>query len=461
MSRIDDLLERSADEVRQTVARMPQREVTTVAQTSTRKTYLSAAVAVAGVIVVVLLGWALFGFGGAEEVDPIEPTPTPVDPDAAPLPAAPARLEAGTFATDVLGPTFSFSVDGSAPDTWYLQVAAPGEVAISHPLSNGPGDRDIWFGYPDALSDPENPYTAGWPIDDLDGWLEANADVVLDGPTDSIVGGRPAVSVTLAGARPCRDPEGPDDVPCPTFAFDDDQGALWLVEGARFEIWWIEDVDGSPFVIAAGDSTWTDEFRADVDAVVASWASDQSEAPATAPDLGGDPDLLAERARAAAAEVGDPDLEAAIEDAIDSGLLDFSGPPDEAIVNLLEFSWLLDTTNPEPEMLDLFLAPDGGARTSYETSNTFGAGGLIVVTGEGAYEVESAEASAVADYSPSIAATSPDDAVVVEVVVSIPEIEVRAADGSVVRTVPERVSQPLAYVLVPGDTGWLIWLELA
>ncbi|MEX1286378.1 MAG: hypothetical protein AB1Z57_00415, partial [Acidimicrobiia bacterium] len=137
------------------------------------------------------------------------------------------------------------------------------------------------------------------------------------------------------------------------------------------------------------------------------------------------------------------------------------GPPEDAIVILLEFSWLLDTTNPEPEMLDLFIAADSPARADWEGSDTFGADGLIVVTGDGRYEVLNAEATPVADYSPAIAATSPDDAVVVEVVVSIPEIEVLDADGGVVRTVPARPTLELAYVLVPGDVGWLIWSELA
>lgn len=616
MSRIDDLLERSADEVRQAVARMPEREVTTVETRSTRQTYLTVAGAVAAAALVVLAAWAVFAFTGTDDVDPIEPAPTPVDADALPMPLPPGPLPAGSYATDVLGPTFGFVVTGDAvTDGWVLQVAAPGEVAISHPQSTGPGNRDIWFGHPDSLSDPADPFASGWPIDDLDGWLEANAEWVVEGPMDTTVGGRSAVQFTLAGQPRCREPQGPGDVPCPTLVFDDaEMSALFLSDNATFVVWWVEDVEGLPFVIAAGGAqAWPEDFRADVESVVASvaiepgapapdpgpstiesdadlrwegtdvngsvitvagdlpegypartwlgsellgttevgddaglhdwvldvdpavpapvhavddivsgadgptaeacgglqavvvdmdpngrlteesffrailfsdyaadraaelgctvmegpdsgnpwWEITSPDGPSSAPGPEGDTGLLAEQARAAADEVGDPELEAAIEDAIDSGLLEFSGTPEEAIVNLLGFSWLLDTTNPEPEMLDLFLATDGPARSAWEESDLFGADGLIVVTGEGEYEVEGAEAEAVADYSPSIAATSPEDAVVVEVVVSIPEIEVRGADGSAVRTVPERASQPLAYVLVPGDVGWLLWSELS
>ncbi len=282
MSRIDGLLSRSADEVRQAVAAMPDREVTTVSETSTRKTYLSVAYAVGGVIVVALLGWALFGFGGAEEVDPIQPTPTPVDPDATPLPLGAGRISTGSFATDFLGPTFSFSVDGSEPDTWYLQQALSGLVIISHPSSEDPGDRTIIFAHPKdpaELSNPDDPYRpGGWPLDDIDGWLDAAADWVVEGPADTTVGGWPATTFALAGTPSCRDPEGLDGLPCPAFVSDGEDAYL-LGDGVRNEVWWIEGVDGFPLVIIAVDSEWTDAFRADVEAIVASWAAEAPLAP--------------------------------------------------------------------------------------------------------------------------------------------------------------------------------------
>lgn len=278
MSRIDDLLTRSAAEVRDAVERMPEREVTTVETAHNRKTVLTAAGAVAGVIIVLLLGWALFGFGGREpDVPPID-DPIPVDSDAMPLPAPPARINAGTYVTDVLGPAFSFDVANyGSDDGWFLQVAGPGEVAISHPLSEGPGDRDMWFGHPDQLSDPEDPFSAGWDVGDLEGWLDANADWVVDEAIGTRVGGRQATMFTLRATNPCRDPESPGDVPCPVLVFDGDDGALWLENSVLYEVWWIHDVEGSPFVIAAGAATWTDEFRANVNGIVATWAAGRSD----------------------------------------------------------------------------------------------------------------------------------------------------------------------------------------
>ena len=602
MSRIEDLLVRSSAEVRDAVQQIPDQEVMTVAAAHNRKTMLTAAGAIAGVVIVVLLGWALFGLGGDEPAPIDQPDdPIPVESDATPLPAAPARINADTYVTSVLGPAFSFRVDNyGADDGWFLQIASPVEVAISHPLSEGPGDRDMWFGHPDALSDPEDPFVAGWPIDDLDGWLDANSGWVVDEPVGTWVGGRSATRFALAGADPCRDPSSPSELPCPALVFDGDEGAMWLVDGARYEVWWVHDVGGSPFVIAAGAASWTDEFRANVEAIVATWAagtadggaaieagadlrweyccfngepvvlagdlpdgfpartwvgdslddqrgtdvdglflfSQDREPPVPLPiveilaildgdgvtgnacaDLGtyvsdqlapqdresagaliraevftrfaaaeaerfgclvgewgtdgtpppiagdasepvGDPGALVAEAERIADESGNEQLIGTVDIAASDGTLDFSGDPEDAAANILEFDWRVSRSHPVAELLPLFVDPDGPAGPSWAESDVYGSGAVLIPTDpDREAEVSGFEEVPRDEWSASDAAAAPDDAAMVRFISAIPELDVVAADGSVVRTVPERLGAERYVILTPSETGWRIWAE--
>ena len=95
MSQIDELFSRSAAEVRRAVDSMPQGEVAAVASASTRKTVLATAAALAGVVIVVLLGWSLLATPSAPPID--EPD-VPADTDAMLWPRTP--IDPGTYLSD-------------------------------------------------------------------------------------------------------------------------------------------------------------------------------------------------------------------------------------------------------------------------------------------------------------------------------------------------------------------------
>ena len=80
-------------------------------------------------------------------------------------------LEVGkTYRSEETGVPFTFTLE----EEWWVQVNADGQVVLTDPASEAPGDRDVVFLRPSALADPSQPgadrdIQQDWPLDDIEG----------------------------------------------------------------------------------------------------------------------------------------------------------------------------------------------------------------------------------------------------------------------------------------------------
>jgi hypothetical protein len=283
MSRIDDVLGNAAQAVDTAVRRMPEREARTVETRSARKSAMTGIGAVLAVVVIGILGWMLLGDGGAD-FGPIDepdgaPAPVLVDPDAESFGTF-FSGRAGTYRAEPMGGVaFSFTLAADGEETpWVRLRRSPWETGLSHPDSQGNGDRELIFMTAKRLSDPETLRAPTWPVDDIDGWLAAlDPDVLVEGPTDVVVAGRPALSFTLGTTdEPCDFSDlapGEEilELPCDTLAYaEDGEGGQLFMDSSVSEylVWWVPGVDGDAAFVAFAAVFGSD--RAEWEPVVAS-----------------------------------------------------------------------------------------------------------------------------------------------------------------------------------------------
>ena len=115
---------------------------------------------------------------------------------------------------------------------------------LTDPDSRGPGDLDVVFIRPTALSHPSDPNDASqqWPVDDIDGWLEAMAGDVVAGPTEAQVGGAEGIVFEVELAS------GPGIV----FVKNADVSGKEFNGGDRYIVYWLDQGEHAPIAIIVG-----------------------------------------------------------------------------------------------------------------------------------------------------------------------------------------------------------------
>jgi len=195
-----------------------------------------------------------------ESTEPEEPAPTETeagpavfDADAPELIYPFSHIEVGTYSVTNLGTPFSFTLD----EPWFMYPTDPGFFVLGDPASAGPGDRDIVFLRVTGLADPDAPNAnredqTGWPLDDIDGWLDNLTDGITITNRQTVdLGGRAAVRFDLrvedtfeCGIRFCMGFVANSTI-------DGHTGEKVFDPGVDFRIHWIDEGE-SPIVIVAG-----------------------------------------------------------------------------------------------------------------------------------------------------------------------------------------------------------------
>ncbi len=190
-----------------------------------------------------------------------------------------ASIDEGTYQLGALGTPIEVTVEGD----WWTQVNFAGHTVFTHPNSIRPGDRDVALFRANSLANARSLgasgdlYTSGavepWPLDDMDGWLDAVPEgVITDGPRTVNVGGQQATYFEVGPIDP--DWCGPAaNGYCLGFianAFDQNG----VSSGRSFEvgfinrIWWIESGDYRPLIIIAGTPVDDRSFEAQADSMI-------------------------------------------------------------------------------------------------------------------------------------------------------------------------------------------------
>ncbi len=170
-------------------------------------------------------------------------------------------IDPGRRRIDTLGIPLVLEVTGD----WKVQPNHAGVTVLTHPDSQGPADRDVVFFRPTGLVEPDRVNDSpegfrsqeGWPMADIDGWLErVRPGLIAGGPTDTTLGGRDAVRF---------DVEPTDDFPCGPVVCGGFITNKW-VDSAHFErgqrrtIWWVDGGDHGPLSVMVGrdadDTAW-------------------------------------------------------------------------------------------------------------------------------------------------------------------------------------------------------------
>ena len=191
------------------------------------------------------------------------------DDDAPELLAQFSPIDVGTHRVTTLGTPFSFTVD----EQWLVLPNQGGEFVLGDPASVGPGDRDIVFVRATGLSDPVAPNVSaadqpGWPLDDIDGWLDNLADGVTVTNRQTVeLGDRSAVRFDLRIE---------DDFECGTefcmlFVSNGVDNDKTLNPGVDFRVHWIDEGD-SPIVVVTGAGPEGAPFIERAEAVTATLA---------------------------------------------------------------------------------------------------------------------------------------------------------------------------------------------
>ncbi len=215
-----------------------------------------------------------------EEPAPEEPAPTEIEAGPAEFDAAAPEIiypfspvEVGTHSVSLLGTPFSFTLD----EEWFVYPIDPGFFVLGDPASAGPGDREILFVRATGLADPDAPNAnredqTGWPLDDIDGWLDNLADGITITNRQTVnLGDRTAVRFDLRVE---------DDFECGTdycmgFVANSTisglTGGKSFDTGVDFRIHWIDEGE-SPIVIVLGAGIAGAPFFERAEAVLATLA---------------------------------------------------------------------------------------------------------------------------------------------------------------------------------------------
>ena len=189
----------------------------------------------------------------------------------------------GTYRVDSLGTPFSVTVEGD----WVMQPNQAGWTVFSAPESQRPSDRDVVFLRPTLLSDPTDPSSccdftegSGWPLDDIEGWIDNIVDgVVVSGPEEVEVGGRAAIAFDVEIADPAMcgadyEGEGVTGPPlCIGFIIsnveDDGEIVGYAFEpGFHVRVYWVDQGDQPPVAILVGTPIDDTSFNAQADALL-------------------------------------------------------------------------------------------------------------------------------------------------------------------------------------------------
>ena len=178
-------------------------------------------------------------------------------------------VPAGQYRVETIGAPFLIDI----PEGWFVQPNSFGRIVLTDPGSQGPGDRDIVMIRPSNLADPDQPgapreeQAGDWPLDDIDGWLDALIPGVVDGePVDTTIGGLDAVQFDVAITD---EVECGEDF-CVAFATNRLVHGLSFDPPTGYRVWWIDGGDESPIAINIGDGSdpeFTERAQAVLDTV--------------------------------------------------------------------------------------------------------------------------------------------------------------------------------------------------
>lgn len=211
-------------------------------------------------------------------------------PDAPVLTLEFSPVDPGQYRVEHLGTPFTFEIEGE----WWVQESRNALIALTHPQSREPGDRDVVFMRPRGLAHPANPTVAvddeeWWDLDDLDGWIkEAESQSVEITNREAVtLGDRSAerFDLTVPSDFECN----PNHPWCLGFAESISVTGKAFEKRYSYRIYWVED-DFEPIAIIVGDQLGGTEWFAVADDFLSTAAFGDS-VPHPAP-LGGD-DCLA------------------------------------------------------------------------------------------------------------------------------------------------------------------------
>jgi len=177
-------------------------------------------------------------------------------------------VPAGRYRVETIGAPFLIDI----PEGWFVQPNSLGHFVITDPESRSAGDRDIVMIRPSNLSDPDQPgapleeQAIDWPLNEIDGWLDALIPGVVDGePVDTTIGGLDAVQFDVAVSD---EVECVEDF-CIAFATNREVNSMWFVPPTRHRVWWIDGGDEAPIAINIGGGDGSDpEFIERAQAVI-------------------------------------------------------------------------------------------------------------------------------------------------------------------------------------------------
>ena len=205
----------------------------------------------------------------AEQATPADPetttvveTPEPAEfqVDAPLVVSEFVPLDRGALRFDALGTPFSLTFD----EDYWVQQNSRSFVAVTHPESIGPDDRDIVFQRLSDLSDPAQPdfgladlydvWPADvgdlWPAADFAGWLDNLTDeIVVSNRQETMLGGMPATRVDLKlGKTDC----AVGGRNCVLFGTSHLMNIKALSIGSTYRVWFIDQGAEDPLAIIAG-----------------------------------------------------------------------------------------------------------------------------------------------------------------------------------------------------------------
>lgn len=178
---------------------------------------------------------------------PVEPSPTEtaltstttgdIGTGNAPLTLEFAPVPEGMWRVDSLGTPFEVDVVGD----WWVQPNSSGFVVFTAPDSRGPGERDLVLIRPTRLADPTGA-DGEWPLDDIEGWVDAVGDAISVAPTPTEIGGVEGVTFRI-------DREGgmPLD-----FVGRQDVADIPLMQGRQYVVHWLDQGEHEPLVVMTG-----------------------------------------------------------------------------------------------------------------------------------------------------------------------------------------------------------------
>lgn len=186
------------------------------------------------------------------------PPPEALDFEFQPIPV-------GRYRVETLGAPFVIDI----PDRWGVELNDLGFFVLSPSGFSGPSGPAIAMMRPSNLADPSQPGAPNsqqaddWPLNDIDGWIDALVPGVVAGePVDTTIGGLDAVrfDVTLSSEVECGDqffgheePQYPGNVGCIGLATNRDVRGLDFYRNQNYRVWWIDGGDEAPIVVIASD----------------------------------------------------------------------------------------------------------------------------------------------------------------------------------------------------------------